>query len=161
MGEAKQRKLREAEVLAAGEALGVPIIRPREEVKFRAVLDKIFVEEIPVAETELSTSGLVLSDQAHTRLSRKPMTGKVLAVGDGVPMGGILMPMPYKVGDVVRCSEYGRDYINLRNGRNGENAFEKGEVRTFLIRVADTHGELVPLHGADAPDGANAKLVLG
>jgi|SRR6185312_4016384 len=137
MGEARRKLLREAE------ALGVPIIRPRGEVTFRPVLDKIFVEEIPVDDTRIRTlGGLQLA--TSERFRAKPMTGKVLAVGDGVPMGGILMPMPYQVGDVVRCSEYGREYINLRNGKNGEAAFEKDEVRTFLIRVADTHGALEP-----------------
>jgi co-chaperonin GroES (HSP10) len=135
-GEAKRRMLREAA------AAGVPIIRAREEVTFRPVLDKIFVEEIPVDDSRIQTLG-GLNLATSERFRAKPMTGKVLAVGDGVPMGGILMAMPYKVGDVVRCSEYGREYINLRNGRNGENAFEKDEVRTFLIRVADTQGEMV------------------
>jgi co-chaperonin GroES (HSP10) len=139
MGEARQRKLLQE--------TNVPIIRPRAEVKFRPVLDRIFVEEIPVRDRIVTLGGIIVGDQSHSKLSKKSMTGKVLAVGDGVPMGGILMPMPYKVGDVVRCSEYGREYINLETGQNGETSFQKDEVRTFLIRVADTHGVL----GDDEP----------
>ncbi len=113
----------------------------REPIPFRPVLDRIFVEEIPVLESRIVTPGGLTLERSE-RFAAKPMTGRVLAVGDGVPMAGVLMPMPYKVGDVVHCSEYGREYINLRTHQVGERAFTKGEVRTFVIRVADTHGEL-------------------
>lgn len=111
-------------------------------VAFRAVLDRILVEEIPVEESRIVTPGGLKLERSE-RYSAKAMTGKVLAVGSGVPMGGVLMPMPYKPGQVVRCGEYGRNYINLRTGQNGENAFTKDEKRTFLIRVADTDGEVL------------------
>lgn len=120
----------------------LPDLRPRSTVPFRPVLDRILVEEIPVEESRIVTPGGGLKLERSERFEAKPMTGIVLAVGDGVPMAGILMPMPYKVGQVVRLSEYGREYINLRTGQNGVNAFHKDEKKTFLIRVADTHGEL-------------------
>ncbi len=108
---------------------------------FRCVLDKIFVQEIPVEDQRIVTG--VLDLERAAKFEKKPMTGRVLAVGDGCPMGGILMPMPYKPGQVVRCSEYGREYINLKTGENGITAFAPGERKTFLIRVADTHGEVI------------------
>jgi co-chaperonin GroES (HSP10) len=131
MGEARARRL--------AEEAGLPIIRAREEVKFKPVLDRIFVEEIPVKESRIVTAGGLALERSE-RFEKKPMTGRVLAVGDGVPMAGVLLPMPYAVGQVVRCSEYGREYVNLKTGENGVNAFQQGEPRTFLIRVADTHG---------------------
>lgn len=121
--------------------MGVPILDGRAEVKFRPVLDKILVEEIPVVENRIVTPGGLALDRSE-RFEKKPMSGRVLAVGDGVPMAGVLMPMPYKVGQVVRCSEYGREYINLKTGENGIGAFVKGEKKTYLVRVADTHGEI-------------------
>lgn len=119
------------------------IIRSKPDaVPFRPVLDRILVQEIPVEESRIVTPGGGLKLERSERFEAKPMSGKVLAVGDGVPMAGVLMPMPYKPGQVVRCSEYGREYINLRTGQNGVNAFHKDEAKTYLIRVADTHGEL-------------------
>lgn len=111
-------------------------------VAFRPVLDRILVEEIPLEESRIVTPGGLKLERSE-RYTAKITAGKVLAVGDGVPMGGILMPMPYKVGQVVRCAEYGRNYINLRTGQNGVGAFVEGEKKTFLIRVADTDGELL------------------
>ena len=119
----------------------VPLIDNRPCVPFRPILDRIWVEEIPVQETRIVTPGGLALERSE-RFAAKPMTGKVVAVGEGVPMAGVLMPMPYKVGDIVHCAEYGRQYINLRTHQVGEKAFTKDEVRTFSIRVADTSGVL-------------------
>jgi co-chaperonin GroES (HSP10) len=112
---------------------------PETEVRFRPVLDRILVEEIPVEENRIHLPGQkeILRSE---RFLKKSDLGRVLAVGDGVPMGGILMPMPYKVGQVVKCSEYGRKYILL--DPNDELGTAKGEIpKRYLIRVADTDGE--------------------
>ena len=118
----------------------IPDLRPERTVPFRPVLDRILVEEIPVEESRIVTPGGGLKLERSERFEAKPMSGKVLAVGDGVPMAGVLMPMPYKPGQVVRCSEYGREYINLRTGQNGVNAFHKDEKKTYLIIVSKTYG---------------------
>lgn len=120
----------------------IPLIDNRPRVPFRPVLDRIWVEEIPVKETRIVTPGGLALERSE-RFAAKPLTGKVVAVGDGVPMAGVLMPMPYKVGDIVHCSEYGRQYINLRTHQVGEKAFTGDEVRTFSIRVADTSGVML------------------
>ncbi len=123
--------------------MSLPLIDGRAPIAFQPVLDRIFVEEIPVQDNRIVTPGGLTLERSE-RFAAKPMTGRVLAVGEGVPMAGVLMPMPYKVGDVVHCSEYGREYINLRSHQVGERAFTRDEVRTFIIRVADTHGKLHP-----------------
>lgn len=106
---------------------------------FRPVLDRILVEEIPVEENRIHIPGQADILRSE-RFLKKSDLGRVLAVGDGVPMGGILMPMPYKVGQVVKCSEYGRKYILL--DPNDELGTAKGEIpKRYLIRVADTDGE--------------------
>lgn len=133
MGQATARK-------RAAEA-DIPIIGANVKIQFRPVLDTIFVEEIPVQESRIVTPG-GLNLERSERYAAKPMTGRVLAVGDGVPMSGVLMPMPYKPFDVVYCNEFGREYINLRTMQRGEAAFTRGEARTFVIRVADTQGAL-------------------
>lgn len=121
--------------------MSLPLIDGRAPIPFQPVLDRIFVEEIPVHDNRIVTPGGLTLERSE-RFAAKAMTGRVLAVGDGVPMAGVLMPMPYKAGDVVHCSEYGREYINLRTQQAGERAFTRDEVRTFIIRVADTHGKL-------------------
>lgn len=118
----------------------IPDERPKETVPFRPVLDRILVEEIPVEESRIYLPGETKQIHRSERYLKKSDLGRVLAVGDGVPMGGILMPMPYKVGQVVKCSEYGRKYILL--DPNDELGTAKGEIpKRYLIRVADTDGE--------------------
>lgn len=118
----------------------IPDIRRTETtVAFRPVLDRILVEEVPVEENRIHLPG-GMNIERHASYQKKSDLGRVLAVGDGVPMGGILMPMPYKVGQVVKCSEYGRKYILL--DPNDELGTAKGEIpKRYLIRVADTDGE--------------------
>jgi co-chaperonin GroES (HSP10) len=124
----------------ASQLADIPIVRPRAEaVAFRPVLDRILVEEVPVEENRIHVPG---GPEIHRseRYLKKSDLGRVLAVGDGVPMGGILMPMPYEVGQVVKCSEYGRKYILL--DPNDELGTAKGEIpKRYLIRVADTDGQ--------------------
>ena len=51
-------------------------------------------------------------------------------------MGGILMPMPYKPGDIVMCSEYGRDPWYEKP----QDRFNRDLPQRFTLRVADTKG---------------------
>ena len=119
-----------------------PLVFEVTETMIQPILDRILVEEIPVVETGLVTaSGFKL--ERSERYAAKPMQGKVLAVGTGVPVAGVLLDMPYQPGDVINCSEYGREYVNLRTGEVGLNRFLPEEAKTFLIRVADTHGKIV------------------
>jgi len=106
------------------------------EVRFRPVLDRILVEEIPLEESRIVLPGGVKLERSE-RYTEKSDIGRVLAVGDGVPMGGILMPMPYKVGQIVKCSEYGRTPWYARP----EDKNDKNVPKRYLIRVADTAGE--------------------
>jgi co-chaperonin GroES (HSP10) len=106
------------------------------QVRFRPVLDRILVEEIPLEESRIVLPGGVKLERSE-RYTEKSDIGRVLAVGDGVPMGGILMPMPYKVGQIVKCSEYGRTPWYARP----EDKNDKNVPKRYLIRVADTAGE--------------------
>jgi co-chaperonin GroES (HSP10) len=111
-----------------------------DKVKFRPVLDRILVEELPVEENRIHLPGQKEMIHRSERFLKKSDLARVLAVGDGVPMGGILMPMPYQVGQVVKCSEYGRKYVLLDPA--DELGTAKGEIpKRYLIRVADTDGE--------------------
>jgi co-chaperonin GroES (HSP10) len=115
----------------------IPILRGRSDaVAFRPVLDRILVEEIPLEENRIVLPGGVKLERSE-RYTEKSDIGLVLAVGDGVPMGGILMPMPYKPGQIVKCSEYGRTPWYARP----EDKNDKSIPKRYLIRVADTMGE--------------------
>ena len=101
---------------------------------FRCVLDRVLVEEIPIDESKIHLPGLDL--QRSERFIKRSDRARVLAVGQGVPMGSVIMPMPYKVGDIIICSEFGRDPFYL----HPEDEFDKSIPRRYLIRVADTKG---------------------
>lgn len=105
--------------------------------QFRCVLDRILLEEIAVEENRIHVPGMDL--QRSERFTKKSDRGRVLSVGSGVPMGGVLMPMPYAVGMVVKSSEYGREYIYLKPA----DEFDKTIPKRYLQRVADTHGEVL------------------
>jgi co-chaperonin GroES (HSP10) len=111
-------------------------IKPAASIAFRPVLDRILVEEIPLEENRIVGPGGMKLER-HASYSEKSDIGRVLAVGDGVPMGGILMPMPYKPGMVVKCSEYGRTPWYAKP----EDKNDKSIPKRYLIRVADTMGE--------------------
>ena len=106
-------------------------------VKFRPILDKILVEEISVEESRIHVPGIDLV--RSERYAQRPDRGRVLAVGDGVPMGGVLMPMPFEVGQLVKSSEFGREYIFL----SPADEFDKHCPKRYLIRVADVQGEIL------------------
>lgn len=112
------------------------IVRAHPEVKFRCVLDRILVEEIKVEASRVLKLGELQLERSQ-KFEEKSLIGRVLAVGDGVPMGGVLMPMPYKVGQTVMCSEYGRTDWYAKP----EDKIDKTVPRRYLIRVADTMGE--------------------
>ena len=80
--------------------------------------DRVVIEA--AAAEEKTASGLYIPDTAK----EKPQKGTVVAVGPGkyAEQTGSLIPMPYKVGDVVLYGKYagteitheGREYLIMR-----------------------------------------------
>ncbi|MGA9668251.1 MAG: co-chaperone GroES [Terracidiphilus sp.] len=104
-------------------------------------LDVLLIEEIPV-EDETATGVVGLDGKAIVRTeraARKPQTGKVISASSGFPMAGMWVDMPYKVGDVVRTNEFGRDYLVL----NYEDEFKLGAKKFYLIHYADVQGKVI------------------
>jgi co-chaperonin GroES (HSP10) len=65
----------------------------------KPLLDRIIVREIPLEEVyQQSNIEVPLADARVKDVSDR---GIVVAVGDCVPMGGVILPMPVQVGDVV------------------------------------------------------------
>ena len=111
-----------------------------ETVPIETFLDMFLIEEIPV-EDALNT-GIVNADGRQIirsgKAARKPMTGKVLSCGERFPMSGVWVDNPYSPGDVVRTSEFGREYIVL----NDEDEFKPDAVKYYLIRYEDVIGRV-------------------
>jgi co-chaperonin GroES (HSP10) len=103
-------------------------------------LDVLLIEEIPV-ENDTAT-GIVGANGAEIvrtqRAARKPQTGKVISCDTRFPWYGMMVDMPYKVGDVVRTNEFGRDYIVL----NPEDEFKPDATKFYLIHYADIQGRV-------------------
>ena len=98
-------------------------------------LDRVIVREIPLAEIyQASNLELPLDDSRRKDRSDR---GIVVAVGDCVPMGGVLLPMPVSVGQTVFFDEYALTdpvYI-LPSDKNKHDL-----PRYWQIRVGDLKG---------------------
>lgn len=75
--------------------------------KIRPLGDKILVE--PALSEQKTPSGIIIPDTAK----EKPQEGVVAAVGQGKYLGGKLVPLEVKKGDVVLFSKYGGDEIKV------------------------------------------------
>lgn len=109
-------------------------------MQIETFLDVFLIEEIPVENatstglTNAQGQEIVRSEKA----ARKPMTGKVVSCGEKFPYNGLWVENPYKVGDVVRTNEFGRNYIVL----NAEDEFNRDAAKFYLIRYEDIEGRV-------------------
>jgi co-chaperonin GroES (HSP10) len=111
-------------------------------MQIETFLDMFLIEEIPV-ENATSTGIVGIDGQEVVRSQRaakKPTTGKVVSCGKQFPYNGMMIDNPYKVGDIVRTNEFGRDYQVL----NQEDEFRPGAVKFYLIRYDDIQGRVKP-----------------
>lgn len=110
-------------------------------MKLETFLDVLLIEEIPVENA--TSTGITGADGVEIvrtqRAARKPQTGKVVSCDTEFPRAGTMVPMPYKVGDVVRTNEFGRDYIIL----NPDDEFRPDATKYYLIHYADIQGRVV------------------
>ena len=65
----------------------------------KPLLDRIIIREIPLK--EIYEQGNVIVPLDDERFKQRSDRGEVMAIGDCVPMGGTILPMPVKVGDTV------------------------------------------------------------
>jgi co-chaperonin GroES (HSP10) len=101
-------------------------------------LDRVIVRETPLAEIyEASNLELPLDDARRKDRSDR---GIVVAVGDFVPMGGVVLPMPVKVDAEVYFDEYAlTDPVYLLPS----DKYRHDLPRYWQIRVGDLKGEKV------------------
>ena len=70
----------------------------------KPLLDRIIVRETPIAEIyQVGELELPLDDARRQDRSDR---GVVVAVGDCVPMNGVILPMPIQVGQIVFFDEF-------------------------------------------------------
>ena len=109
-------------------------------MQLETFLDLLLIEEIPVENA--TSTGIVGANGVQIvrseKASRKPQTGRVISCDTKFPWYGQLVDMPYKVGDVVRTNEFGRDYILL----NDDDEFRPEAKKYYLIHYADIQGRV-------------------
>ena len=71
----------------------------------KPLLDRIIVREIPIAEYYEQPQGFEV-DLDNANIKERTDRGVVVAVGDCVPLGGVILEMPVHVGDVVFFDEF-------------------------------------------------------
>lgn len=95
-------------------------------------LDVLLVEEIPEKDSlKTGVDGILRTEKA----ARKSMYGKVLACDTRFPYSGQWVEMPYKVGDVIKTNEFGRDYQTFSIEDE-----KPGATKYYLIRYEDIQG---------------------
>lgn len=70
----------------------------------KPLLDRIIVREIPIE--EFYEQGDIAVPLNHSQIKDRSDRGIAVAVGDCVPMGGVILPMPVAVGDTVFFDEF-------------------------------------------------------
>lgn len=99
------------------------------------LLDRIIVREIPIEEIYQQGDVAIPLDNSHVKI--RSDRGEVVAVGDCVPMGGVVLPMPIAVGEVVFFDEYTlSDPVYLNPADKNRSDLPK----YWLMRVADLKG---------------------
>src|ERR1700679_596440 len=94
--------------------------------------DSFLVEEIPVTDSlKTGVDGILRTEKS----ARKPLYGKILSADTQFPRNGMMVPNPYKVGDVVKTSEFGRDYQTFSVEDE-----KPGATKYYLIRFDDIQG---------------------
>lgn len=102
----------------------------------KPLLDRIIVREIPIAEYYEQPKGVMI-DLDNANIKERSDRGEVVAVGDCIPMGGVMLDMPVKVGDIVTFDDtcmVSPIYLNPADKMNHD------LPKYWLMRVADLNG---------------------
>lgn len=102
----------------------------------KPLLDRVIVREIPIKEYYRQPEGVTVDlDNAH--IKERSDRGEVVAVGDCVPMGGVILPMPVSVGQIVTFEDtcmVSPIYLNPADKNDAT------LPKYWLMRVADLNG---------------------
>lgn len=100
------------------------------------LLDRIIVREIPIAEYYEQLRDIKI-DLNNSHIKERSDRGEVMAVGSVVPMGGVMLEMPVKVGDIVTFDDtcmVSPIYLNPAHKNRPD------LPKYWLMRVADLNG---------------------
>ncbi len=101
-------------------------------------LDRVIVQEIPVEEVFKQSNIEIPLNSSHIKL--RADRGIVVAVGDCIVMGSVVLPMPVEVGDTVFFDEFALcDPIYL----SPADVYRNDLPKYWAIRVADLKGRAV------------------
>jgi len=95
---------------------------------FKPILDRVLCRDTSTYKT-FDSAGLEIPEPLRV----PSFEAEVLAVGDGVYMAGLKIPMPLAVGDIIKYNPYGADFQV-----DDQDSWTQGAQ--FMIRVADVRG---------------------
>lgn len=107
-------------------------------------LDNFLIEEIPVENAKalgiVTAEGkeLITTDSGKI----KPFLGKILSCSERFPYMGTVIENPYKVGDVVKTNEFGRDYLDLDPFRGWALIKKTDAKQYYFIHYADIQAKV-------------------
>jgi co-chaperonin GroES (HSP10) len=111
----------------------------RSLVPFKPILDRVLIQEIKHEESRVvaaTADGKEIVQSQH--FQKESDRGIIVAVGDGIAMGGVFLEIPLQLGQVVVMGVYGREQIYLKP--EDEFSTDKRLPRYFLMRCADIKG---------------------
>lgn len=105
-------------------------------------LNNLLIEEIPVEDAQALSN--VVGPDGKTlvtteKQARKPFLGKVIDCGDKFPVSGVWVDMPYKPGDIVHVSEFGRNELFLDPFRDWS-PIKKDDTKYYTTRYEEIIG---------------------
>lgn len=107
-------------------------------MKLETTLDNFLIKEIPVENAR--SLGIVTAEGKEIIATEsgkiKPFLGKILSCADKFPYMGTVIENPYKVGDIVKTNEFGRDYLTIDPFRNWA-LIKKTDQQYYFIHYAD------------------------
>jgi len=101
-------------------------------------LEVLLVEELPVEDAQATGVANIVTTEKG---SQRSFLGRVVACDKQFPRGGMMVDMPYKVGDIVFTNEFGRDKL-MRDPFRDWAPIKPNDKQYYTIRYEDIYGRV-------------------
>lgn len=113
-------------------------------MKLETKLDRFLIKEIPVENARslgiVTAAGQEIISSEKSKI--KPFLGEILSCDAKFPFMGALIENPYRVGDIVKTNEFGRDYLTIDPFRNWS-LIKVDDQQYYFISYADIDAKVV------------------